>query len=424
MTVKRKNQMKETSVKSQKLVLLIDSDVKDKDWRKRMVEYVQRETGQDYKTLESFANNGETEEVKVKLLETCIKAFYQKNAGALAPKQIAPVRPDFTEPVETPPVHKPIEVETEPDPEPAPVTAKPVTDPGAALIESMRQFISNQESKPAVDETAVRKIVAEIVGEQKLPAREVIELRKPDGAVKELTGRRHPVFAKVLKLAQARQNILLVGPAGCGKTTLARHVAEALDLKFGHVSLSQGITEGKLIGKETATGYLEAKPIEFYRDGGVWLWDELDAADSNVLVNWHAAWSNNVVVNGRGECIGRHADNIQIAAANTFGLGADRIYVGRNQLDAATLDRWYAVEMDYDTQLETDMAKHSREAQDLSVWVWIIRAKVKEAKLRVVVSTRWIEKGVAALGAGIPIAEIKQDLTAHMKADERKAVGL
>jgi hypothetical protein len=44
------------------------------------------------------------------------------------------------------------------------------------------------------------------------------------------------------------------------------------------------------------------------------------------------------------------------AAANTYGTGADALYVGRNQLDAATLDRFYVVEMDYDRKLEAKLA--------------------------------------------------------------------
>jgi cobaltochelatase CobS len=39
--------------------------------------------------------------------------------------------------------------------------------------------------------------------------------------------------------------------------------------------------------------------------------------------------------------------------ANTFGTGADRQYVGRNQLDESTLDRFRIgqIERDYDSEI-------------------------------------------------------------------------
>ena len=48
-----------------------------------------------------------------------------------------------------------------------------------------------------------------------------------------------------------------------------------------------------------------------------------------------------------------------LAAANTWGRGGDQQYVGRNQLDAATLDRFVlsTLHVDYDTDLERDIAQ-------------------------------------------------------------------
>src|SRR5690606_10479105 len=41
-----------------------------------------------------------------------------------------------------------------------------------------------------------------------------------------------------------------------------------------------------------------------------------------------------------------------IAAMNTYGNGATTEYVGRNRLDAATLDRFVFLELEHDEQLE------------------------------------------------------------------------
>ena len=52
----------------------------------------------------------------------------------------------------------------------------------------------------------------------------------------------------------------------------------------------------------------------------------------------------------------RHEDFILIATANTFGNGANAQYVGRNQLDSATLDRFVTIEWGYDEELEMAIA--------------------------------------------------------------------
>ena len=50
----------------------------------------------------------------------------------------------------------------------------------------------------------------------------------------------------------------------------------------------------------------------------------------------------------------QHKDFVLVASANTVGKGANRIYVGRNAQDEASLDRFRIgqVEMDYDRALE------------------------------------------------------------------------
>ena len=50
---------------------------------------------------------------------------------------------------------------------------------------------------------------------------------------------------------------------------------------------------------------------------------------------------------------------IPLAAANTFGLGADADYTGRERLDMATLERWRMgrVEINYDHDLQESIFK-------------------------------------------------------------------
>src|ERR1017187_8774998 len=72
----------------------------------------------------------------------------------------------------------------------------------------------------ATDEAALRKIVADALRTAK-PDRIVLD-GKVQVAMKQRT---HPLFEKVLRLVKSGVNVLLVGPAGCGKTMLAHHVA-------------------------------------------------------------------------------------------------------------------------------------------------------------------------------------------------------
>jgi hypothetical protein len=64
------------------------------------------------------------------------------------------------------------------------------------------------------------------------------------------------------------------------------------------------------------------------------------------------------------------------------------MYVGRNQLDAATLDRFKVglITMDYSQEVEKSLAN-----DDLCEWAWRIRARIRSHKLRRIMSTRTIK---------------------------------
>ncbi len=87
-----------------------------------------------------------------------------------------------------------------------------------------------------------------------------------------------------MKLGNARKNILLIGPAGTGKTYIARQLAECLPSKldptkiglpFYHISCTAGMSEGNLTGKFLPVGengkfeYVPAGFVYAYENGGV-----------------------------------------------------------------------------------------------------------------------------------------------------------
>lgn len=226
----------------------------------------------------------------------------------------------------------------------------------------------------------------------------------------KLQGRAHKAFKECLFLAQHERQLFISGPAGSGKTTLGEQIAKALDLKFGFISCSAGLSEAHLLGRMLFDGkYVPSDFITLYEAGGVFLLDEVDAADANTMLTINSALANGIVsVPNRKDksSAKRHKDFILIASGNTWGNGSFE-YHGRNHLDAAFLDRFALsrVEVDYDKQLEKEITSVYPE---LSKALWEIRDNCSKNKIRKVVSTRAFISGVRQMDAGKELKEILQ----------------
>ena len=202
-------------------------------------------------------------------------------------------------------------------------------------------------------------------------------------------------FERMIQLGSMRVNILLVGPAGCGKTYLAEKLKEALDLpNYGDASMSEGATEadftGRLlpIGKDGAFEHVSTPFLKCYEEGGVFLFDELDNGDPNLIVFLNKALANEsitVPARHKNPIVKKHPDFVAIGAANTFGHGADAMYVGRNQLDAATLDRFRVglINMDYSEKVERALVR-----DDVYAWAIKVRKSIRKHGFRKIMSTR------------------------------------
>jgi hypothetical protein len=282
-------------------------------------------------------------------------------------------------------------------------------------------------------EAAVAKIAEDVPGrggDNGHSQRLVVRIGEVD---RELPDRAHRMLEPLLKLAKARNrngmghNILLVGPAGCGKSHAVQQVAQALELDYGFISLSAGISESHLIGRYIPSGengrfeYQEAPFVTFYRDGGVFCLDELDAADENVLLVVNGGLANGHLRLPDGTAVARHPDFVCIGCANTFGNGADRQYVGRNQLDGATLDRFVSARLEFDYDLDLERAA-SRE--DVCTWAQGLRDKVTNLQYRRVISTRFIFDASDLVDSGAyTLREAKRSLLLDWSKAELDAVG-
>lgn len=205
---------------------------------------------------------------------------------------------------------------------------------------------------------------------------------KLDPLAKE-TGGRSPYLPALVRLADLRVPILQIGEKGTGKTTNAEHLAMALaekyerDMPFGFASMTSGTSPGEFKGRITLDGFLPSQFEGIYENGGVYLFDELDAGDENLLTLLNSALANGYFVNQKGHTIVQSDDFVPIAAANTMGLGATSRYTGRNRLDAATLDRWAMgrIRVDFDKTLAEYVfwkgAKETTPASELDVTISI-----------------------------------------------------
>lgn len=227
-----------------------------------------------------------------------------------------------------------------------------------------------------------------------------IEVKSPRGT--KVVDDPHKDFKKVLKVASAGLNVAMIGPAGSGKTTIARQVAESLDLEFYSKSVSAQTGVHEFFGYQDANGkYVPTLFRKAYENGGVFLLDEFDAGNPNVLASMNQATANGKCAFADG-MVNKHKDFIFMAAGNTYGSGATFDYVGRNRIDAATLDRFVFVNVTYDEDLEKQICGD---------YIWALkvqkaRQNAIESGVKCVISPRASIFGAKLLKRGLTEVEV------------------
>ena len=256
--------------------------------------------------------------------------------------------------------------------------------------------------------------------EEQINSARPIYVSSPGFQSKPVNGIQHHNFETLIRVVASGQPAMLVGPAGTGKSHAAESVAEVLGLEFFAMSVGAQTSKSDLIGyMDAMKNYVTTPFRKAYENGGLFLLDEIDAGNSNVLIQLNAALANGYM--SFPDAMIRRNENFRfVASANTFGLGANRQYVGRNQLDAATLDRFVTLQWDIDDNVETSLAVGHEGPAWLEV-VRMVRNYVQDRELRIVVSPRATQRGAKLLAAGLDFNDVlHMALLSQFSVDEKK----
>lgn len=212
---------------------------------------------------------------------------------------------------------------------------------------------------------------------------------KPDG--KPVEGVVNAKFKNVARWVALNIPVLLTGPAGCGKNVLVSQIAEHFGMPYLIVNRIQDSSE--LQGFKTVDGEYAVTPfIKFVKEcekkkiDGIVVFDEIDGSDANALITVNDAISSREITLADTTKVNLKKIHF-MACANTWGTGATDEYVGRNQLDSATLNRYRKVEIDYDPKVEESICPN----KDLLKFFREFRKAVRSCGIKHIVSYRNLE---------------------------------
>jgi MoxR-like ATPase len=197
------------------------------------------------------------------------------------------------------------------------------------------------------------------------------------------------------RIGAGLRNFWLAGPAGTGKTTLCRELAQALDLPCTILSCNSGTSPSEILGHKFPAP--RTSPVsQAIAQAGIIVFDEITMLDAGVAAVANALLANGELETSTGH-VTRHEDCTIISTANTLGDGADRVYIGNNQLDGSTMDRFVGgvLEVNYSTTYE------ARFNPEVVRYVQGLRTFADKAGLRRILSTRSIIAGHKLAAAGI-----------------------
>ena len=164
-----------------------------------------------------------------------------------------------------------------------------------------------------------------------------------------------PFVSDVIDSIHSKENVLLTGGTGVGKTTHITQIANRIDQPLLRINFNGETRMSDLIGKIQVVGgqtmWVDGVLPKAMREGYWLLLDELDFADPAVLSLLHPVLEDDpmlVLKENSGEIIRPHENFRLFATANSIGAMSDRAaaYSGTNTMNEAFLDRWQVLMVD------------------------------------------------------------------------------
>ncbi len=158
------------------------------------------------------------------------------------------------------------------------------------------------------------------------------------------------------------KNILLEGPTGAGKSTLAEYFCYKQQLPYMRIPLNGGATVEDIIGhyilKDGETIWVDGLLLKAVKNGYITVLDELNSASPEITFCIHSLLDHEkkLIVLGKdgGEIVTPHKNFRFIATQNP----AEQGYSGINELNPALRDRFHAtLFIDYSESVEKKILK-------------------------------------------------------------------
>lgn len=205
------------------------------------------------------------------------------------------------------------------------------------------------------------------------------------------------IYESATRTIKAGINLLIHGPAGCGKSRMVKEITDDLKKEFVTVSFSGGTRYAQVFGStklEDGNSRFEAGPLlkAVQLKNAVILLDEIFSGDPDVVMGLNSLLEpDSREIQTPAGIIKVHESCTFVAAANTTGRAISRQYTGAQRSDDSLIDRFTHLAMDYDPKAEKSILKAmdlNGDAGQLQDKIGKLRKKIKENNIPFDPSTR------------------------------------
>jgi len=235
----------------------------------------------------------------------------------------------------------------------------------------------------------------------------------------------------------AGNNLLIYGPAGCGKTRMVAEIAKAAGKPFTNISMSGGVRYSQVFGGpqmviedgQQVTKFVPAALLVAIQQAGVVNVDEIMAADPDVLLGLNSLLETDsrCIMTPMG-MVYVHPDCWITACSNTNGRSISAQFTGAQRADDSLNDRFTAMSMTYSDAVEDKILDRIQDGPAKSYVrnnLRQLREKVRMNNITFDPSTRRLLTCLRSLSGGVPVEiAFANAFLNHLSVAERGKVGL